>query len=203
MVTTEYTYPLYAKTLHAGMAVFGITAFLTGEFAEYGASTPGYLLHAGLGFSLAAFVLLRVTRGFAGAGPLRFRDWSPFSSRQWRLAWQDVNSLLKLEVPERGMHEGLSGLVQAFGLAIFGWMGITGTVLFFLDNTVSGGWLELVEELHEVGEAVIPVYLALHIGSVLLHSLSGRPIWQRMWKFRTNTPDRQEQVAATAHHDTL
>jgi hypothetical protein len=82
-------------------------------------------------------------------------------------------------------------------------MGMTGTVLFFLDNTVSGGWLELVEELHEVGEVMIPVYLALHIGSVLLHSLSGRPIWQRMWKFRTNSPGRQEQIAATAHDDTL
>ena len=120
MVSTDYTYPLHAKILHAGMAVFGITAFLTGEFAEYGAGTPGYLLHAGLGFSLAAFVLLRITRGFAAAGPLRFR-----------------------------------------------------------------------------------VYLALHIGSVLLHSLSGRPIWQRMWKFRTNSPGRQEQIAATAHDDTL
>jgi cytochrome b561 len=203
MVHTDYTYPLYARILHAGMAVFGIMAFLTGEIAENGASTRGYFLHAYLGLSLAAFVLLRVMRGFAGAGPLRFSGWSPFSSRQWRLAWQDVNTLLKLEVPERGRHEGLSGLVQAFGLAIFGWMAMTGTVLFFLDKTAEGGWAELVEELHEVGEAMIPVYLALHIGSVLLHSLAGRPIWQRMWKFRTNSPRKQEDTAATTRNDTL
>jgi cytochrome b len=185
------------------MAIFGITAFLTGEFAENGAGSTGYFLHAWLGLSLAAFVLLRTARGFAGSGPLRFRGWSPFASRQWRLAWQDVNSLLKLQVPERGMHEGLSGLVQAFGLAIFGWMGMTGTVLFFLDKSNDGGWMELVEELHEVGEAMIPVYLALHIGSVLLHSLAGRPIWQRMWKFRTNSTRKQVETAASAHDDTL
>jgi ABC-type uncharacterized transport system YnjBCD permease subunit len=45
---------------------------------------------------------------------------------------------------------------------------------------------EIIEELHEVGEVLIPVYLALHVGSVVVHSLAGHPIWQRMWKFGAN-----------------
>jgi cytochrome b561 len=184
MSNQDYTYPLYAKILHMGMAVFGILAFLTGEAAEDGGTAPGYLLHAYLGISLATFVLLRMLRGLVGTGPMRFAGWSPFSRHQWRLAWQDVRSLIRLKVLKRGMHEGLAGLTQAFGLAIFGWMGVSGSLLFLLGGGPESDVFERVEEAHEVGEALIPLYLALHVGSVLVHSLAGKPIWQRMWKFR-------------------
>ena len=81
------------------------------------------------------------------------------------------------------MHEGLAGLTQAFGIALFAWMGATGTALFFLAGGPNGGLLGFVEEIHEIGEALIPLYLTLHVGSVILHSLAGHPIWQRMWTF--------------------
>jgi cytochrome b561 len=184
MANRDYTYPLYAKILHLGMAVFGIAAFLTGEGAEDGASSSGYLLHAYLGLSLATFVILRILRGIVGSGPLRFSEWSPFSRRQWALALQDAQSLLRCKVPERGMHEGLAGLTQASGLAIFAWMAVTGTGLFLLGGGPEVELFELVEEGHEAGEVLIPLYLALHVGSVLVHSLSGNPIWRRMWTFR-------------------
>jgi cytochrome b561 len=187
MASRDYTYPLYARALHFGMAVFGIAAFLTAEGAEEGANSSAYLLHAYLGLSLATFVFLRLIRGVVGTGPLRFSGWSPFSRRQWALALQDVWSLLKLRVPERGVHEGLAGLTQAFGLAIFAWMGATGTGLFLLGGSPEGAVLEVLEEAHEVGEALIPLYLALHVGSVVVHSLVGRPIWRRMWTLRQNT----------------
>jgi cytochrome b561 len=186
MASRDYTYPLYARALHFGMAVFGIAAYLTAEGAEDGANSSAYLLHAYLGLSLATFVLLRLVGGIVGSGPLRFSDWSPFSPHQWALALQDVWSLLKLRVPERGMHEGLAGLTQAFGLAIFAWMGATGSGLFLLGGRPEGEILEVLEEAHEVGEALIPLYLALHVGSVVVHSLAGRPIWRRMWTLRQN-----------------
>jgi cytochrome b561 len=59
--------------------------------------------------------------------------------------------------------------------------------LFLLNEDQQRAPFEIIEELHEVGEALIPLYLALHVGSVLVHSLAGRPIWQRMWKFRANS----------------
>jgi cytochrome b len=192
MANQNYSYPLYAKILHFGMAGFGITAFLTGELAEDGSNSLGYLLHAYLGLSLATFVLLRLLRGLIGSGPLRFSDWSPISRHQWGLALQDSGSLLRFRVPERGMHEGLAGLTQAFGIAIFALMGATGTGLFLLGGGPESGLFEVVEEVHEVGEALIPLYLALHVGSVLLHSLAGSPIWQKMWTFRRR--DRLQQV---------
>jgi cytochrome b561 len=183
----DYSYPLYAKIMHLGMAGFGITAYLTGENAENGIESTGYLLHAYLGLSLAAFILLRVIRGFAGSGPMRFAQWSPFSRQQWILALQDLRTLLMFRVPERGMHEGLAGLTQAFGLIVFGWMAVTGTGLFLLGGGQESGLFEFVEEVHEVGETLIPLYLALHVGSVILHSIAGSPVWQRMWKFGTSS----------------
>jgi len=181
MTIPDYSYPWYAKLLHLGMASFGIAAFLTGELAEDGSNSVGYLIHAYLGLSLATFVLLRVLRGVMGSGPLRFSEWSPFSHRQWTKAFQDLGSLVRFQVPERGMHEGLAGLTQAFGVAVFAWMGATGTGLFFLGGGPESELFEVVEEVHEVGEALIPFYLALHVGSVLLHSLAGNPVWRKMW----------------------
>jgi cytochrome b561 len=186
MAIHDYSFPLSAKILHSGMAIFGITAYLSAELAEDGSGSSGYYLHAYLGLSLTAFILLRIFRGFAGPEPMRFSGWSPFSSRQWSLAMQDTRSLIKLQVPERGMHEGLAGLTQAFGLIIFCWMGLTGTGLFLLGDAPEVRLFEIVEELHEIGESLIPLYLALHVGSVLVHSMAGKPIWQRMWKFRTS-----------------
>lgn len=183
MIIEDYSYPWYAKVLHLGMAGFGIAAFLTGELAEEGFNSLGYLVHAYLGLSLASFILLRVLHGVIGPGPLRFSDWSPLSRRQWTMAFQDLGSLVRFQVPERGMHEGLAGLTQAFGIAVFALMGATGAGLFFLGGGPESELFELVEEIHEVGEALIPLYLVLHVGSVLLHSLAGNGIWRRMWTF--------------------
>lgn len=183
MTVENYSYPGYAKVLHVGMAVFGITAFLTGELAEDGAASLGYLLHAYLGLSLGLFMLLRMLPGVAPRGPLRFADWSPFTRRQWELAREDFASLLRFRVPQRGMHEGLAGLTQAFGIMLFAWMSATGAGLFVLGGGAESGLFEFVEEIHEVGESLIPLYLLLHVGSVLLHSLAGHPVWRRMWDF--------------------
>ncbi len=183
MVAHNYSYPAHAKIVHLGLAVFGITSFLTGELAENGPASGGYLLHAYLGLSLAAFALMRTVPGVAGSGHLSFAGWSPLLSSQWRMAKEDLLSLIRLDVPQRGMHQGLAGLTQFFGLLVFLWMGITGAGLFLLDDRWGGSLFEFVEEIHEVGETLIPVYLFLHVGSVFVHSLAGTPIWNRMWRF--------------------
>jgi cytochrome b len=181
MNTPNYSYPLYAKLLHMGMAAFGVTAYLTAEFAEDGGDSIGYLLHAYLGLSLTVVLLLRLAPGFMGSGPLQLRDWHPFLRKQWVLAAEDVRGLMLLRVPQRGRHEGLAGLTQGFGLLLFCWMAATGTGLFILGDGPESVVFELLEEIHEVGESLIPLYLALHVGSVLVHSMTGTPIWRRMW----------------------
>jgi cytochrome b561 len=89
-------------------------------------------------------------------------------------------------VPERDRHQGLAGLTQAFGLLVFLWMSLTGTTLFMLGSGVNSDVFEFVEEIHEVGESLIPLYLALHVGAVLLHTLCGKPIWKKMFNFKSS-----------------
>jgi hypothetical protein len=84
-------------------------------------------------------------------------------------------------VPEREPHQGLAGITQAFGLIIFTWMGITGTGIFLFSNAADTSILEFIEESHELGESLIPLYLIMHVGAVVLHTLSGNPIWKKMF----------------------
>jgi len=181
----NYGYPRYAKILHMGLAVFGVTAYLTAELAENGHDTFGYLLHAYLGLSLAAFLLMRTILGLIGGGALKFSGWSLFSGKQWSQAFEDIGGLFKLQVPERGMHEGIAGLVQAVGLLAFGWMAITGSGLFIFGGEPETDLIETIEELHEIGEGIIPLYLVLHVGAVFAHSIAGKPVWKRMWVFKS------------------
>ena len=186
MENHDYTYPTYAKIMHLGLAAFGIAAFLTGEFAEDGSNSTGYLLHAYLGLSLALFMLLRIIPGFSSSTEMSFSGWSIFSRRQWGLVVQDLRTLLSLRIPERGRHEGLAGITQAFGLLIFAMMALTGTGLFVLGGAEESAMFEAIEEIHETGESLIPLYLGMHVGAVVLHTLAGNPIWKRMFSFARN-----------------
>ncbi len=183
MNLSNYSFSMPAKLMHMGLAVFGITAYLTAEGAEHSDGGFGYQLHAYLGLTLMAFVLMRVIRGYTGSADMRFSSWSPFSRSQWLQAVGDVKNLLRFKLPEHGMHEGIAGLVQAFGLIIFAWMGATGTALYFINESTNGTLYELFEETHEVGESLIPLFLILHVGAVIAHTFTGNPVWKKMWSF--------------------
>ena len=184
MNAINYSYSLPAKLIHMGLAAFGIFAYLTAEAAEHSDGGIGYQLHAYLGLTLMAFVLLRIVGGFTGSTKMRFSSWSPFSKLQWSQSIDDVKNLIRFTMPERDMHEGLAGLVQTFGLIIFAWMGVTGTVLYFINESTSGTLFEIFEEMHEVGEGLIPLFLLLHVGAVITHTLVGKPNWKKIWYFK-------------------
>ncbi|MEH6596795.1 MAG: cytochrome b/b6 domain-containing protein [Colwellia polaris] len=183
MIEEKYEYPTYAKLIHLGLAFFGITAYLTSELTDKDVTSVGYLLHSYLGLSVATMIALRILIGSATSGALSFRGWSFFSIEQWKFALEDFRTILSLNIPEREKHQGLAGITQAFGLFIFTWMSLTGMVLFGLGSEVEGALFELIEEIHEVGETLVPLYLFLHVGAVVLHVLCGKPIWKKMFKF--------------------
>ena len=179
----NHSYSTPAKLIHMGLAVFGILAYLTAEGAEHSDGGIGYQLHAYLGLTLTTFIVMRVLRGYTGSAKMRFSSWSPFSKLQWSQAVGDVKNLLQLKLPERDIHQGLAGLVQAFGLIIFAWMGATGTALYFINESTNGTLYEIFEETHEVGESLIPLFLILHVGAVIIHTLAGEPNWKKIWRF--------------------
>ena len=186
MSITAYSYPRHARAIHFGLAAFGITAYLTAEFAEAASDSWGYLIHAYLGFGLGLCIALRLALGFTSSETLSFKDWSPLLLKQWEMALADLKSLLTLNLPERDRHQGLAGLIQAFGLFIFVWMAITGTLLFIIQESTGSVTFEIIEEAHEIGEGLIPLFLAIHIGAVILHTLTGNPIWKKMFSSKEN-----------------
>lgn len=165
----------WIKWIHLGLAFFGITAYLTGELAEH-SNSYGYLLHAYLGLTLLFFMLSRFLYGIWGPHTYRFLNWFPYKKSYLNTIKEDLNDLAGFKLPKRQDHRGLAGLVQAFGLMIFGWMSITGTIMFVTNITDDS----IISELHEVGEGLIPLFLALHLGAVALHIISGHNLLSRI-----------------------
>lgn len=173
------------RLLHLGLTVFGVAAWLTGDWADSykQAEHLGFDVHRWTGIGLSACLALRLVYGLIGPREIRFSQWLPYTPERLRLAWRDILDLLQGRLPQRPSHEGLSGLVQAYGLAVFGWMAITGSLLFFLlePGRKAEAPLKWLLEVHEVGESLIPIYLAIHVAAVLVHAVLGHDVWRRMF----------------------
>ena len=183
MGDAEQIYPLAARIIHAGMALLGVVAYVTGEFLIDGPESLGFLLHTYFGLSLMAALLVRIWYGFGGPDNLRFSTWPLFSRTHRQLVWAAIRGLFRFRIQTHDAHRGLAGLTQAFGLALFFWMAATGTAIHFVVDVPKHPLFRPLVKLHALGELLIVLYLLLHVGSVVVHSLHGSPIWQRMWKF--------------------
>ena len=54
-------------------------------------------------------------------------------------------------------------------------------MFFYLEpGQKAGGVIHFIQDMHEIGEGAIPVFLGLHVGAVILHALFGRHLWRRM-----------------------
>jgi cytochrome b561 len=184
--TTEEKDKLDFPTLvmHAGITIFGLTAWLTGDWAgDYKRlSHPGFSLHKGIGICLALFILARLLYGVLGPENCRWSNLIPLNLKAWLgSVVEDLQSLLKMELPDRPRFWGLKGVVQLFGLLVFSWMALTGSLLYtFLEpGHRAHGFLRLIKEMHEVGKMLIPIFLALHLTGVLLDALWGQKKWRR------------------------
>ncbi len=173
--------PIWIKWTHLGLALFGITAYLTAELAEY-SDGFGYYLHAYLGLTLLLFIISRTIYGVIGKPQYRFSNWFLYNRAYIKTIKEDIKDLIALKIPERTDHKGLSGLVQAFGLLVFSWMAITGTIMFYAGSSEDS----MATELHEVGETLVPLFLILHVGAVILHILFGKNNLIKMLPFLSN-----------------
>ncbi len=172
------------RAIHVGIMIFGVAAYFTGDGAgdykrvEY----SGYTLHKWLGMGVSLFILLRIIYGLLGSEAARFSNWVPYTKERLRLAREGLMSVFLYRRPKRPAHHGIAGLINAAGLVIFSWMAVTGSFMFFfLDpGRRAGGLVHFVKEIHEVGEVLVPAYLVIHIGAVVIHALYGRDIWRKM-----------------------
>ncbi len=182
------------RVIHIGIMVFALTAYFTGDGAddykklEY----SGYTLHKWLGMGLSLSILLRIIYGLIGVQSARFTSWVPYTKERLRLAREGLMSALLYKKPKRPAHQGIAGLINASGLIIFTWMAATGSLIFFFlePGKRSGGFMHFIEEIHEVGETLVPAYLIIHVGAVIIHALYGRDIWRKMF-FMKRRPSRR------------
>jgi cytochrome b len=173
------------RLIHLGLMVVGFLALITGLWAgDYKrAGHLGFSVHKWLGLTLSFFVAWRLWTGFYGARDSQFSRWVPLSPERAKLVWEDIIALLHLKLPERPPHQGLAGLVETFGLAVFTWMAGTGTLMALLltPGHKAGGIAHAIKELHELGLWLIVVFLIIHIGAVTLHALAGDHLWRKMF----------------------
>ena len=183
---TQAPYDPASRLIHLLLAVLGVAAVISGQFAgDYRrASHPGLDLHQWIGLAMAGALLARLAWGLAGPAAMRFSRWLPLTRERLAFVRRDLHALARLRLPEHDEgHAGLAGLVQAVGLLAFAWMAASGVVLlaYLEPGARASGWIRAVKELHEGGQAVVLAYLALHVGAVLVHGLAGQPVWRRMF----------------------
>ncbi len=183
-------YDAPTRAIHLLLATFGVAALVSGQFAgDYRrVAHPGFDVHRWIGLALALALGLRLLWGFLGPRTVRFATWLPVTRARLSLVREDLESLLRLRLPLREEHQGLSALVQMLGLAAFLWMAVSGALLFafLVPGTRAGGWIGAVKELHEAGQPVVIGYLIVHVGAVLAHGLAGDAVWRRIapWRAR-------------------
>lgn len=173
------------RLLHLGIVVFGLLAWGTGWLADdyKHAHHPGFTVHGWIGIGAAASIALRLVYGVIGPRASRFWKWLPVTGKRLRLVGEDIRGLFRLQLPDREPRQGLAAVVEAFGLAVFTFLSVTGVFLYlFLEPGMKAqGTMHLVKEMHETGEILLPLFFAAHAGAVLLHALTGRHLWRSMF----------------------
>ena len=178
-------YPASLKVVHLGLATLCLVAWGTAQFAgDYkNAVHVGFSIHEIVGVAFTVVLATRILMGLLGPEAGQFSAWFPFGIRNLRRVNEDLSNFARLRFPERAPHEGIAGVVQFLGLCAFLFIAITGTimVLYLAPGTRATGWLHTVKEVHEGAQILIPVYLGLHVGGALLHSLLGQDLWREMF----------------------
>ncbi len=110
--------------------------------------------------------------------PGEWRRLFPWSAEAWAGVTRAIRARLTGKASETELHQ-LARAWQGAGLLVMVWMCLSGALLAFLPP--ASGVAEAVREIHELGQGALWTYLAGHVGMALLHSLSGQPIFRRMF----------------------
>ncbi|MGH8397611.1 MAG: cytochrome b/b6 domain-containing protein [Gammaproteobacteria bacterium] len=193
VVVTDTTSPKpldrVTRFLHLGLAVFGVWAWLIGSgWIGAGAGDydhpdhSWYIQHRWVGITFTGFLFARILWGVIGPTNARFANWVPWTRGRFKLVIEDVRSLLRLRIPDRPTHAGLSGLVEALGLLVFLWLAVSGltNAITITPGVKLTGWPRVIKHWHEIGDVLVPAYLVLHVGGTIAHSLAGKHIWKKM-----------------------
>src|SRR5574340_937819 len=123
---------IWLRATHLGILIFGISAWISGNMADdyKHIEHTGFDLHRWLGSGAVFFVFIRLMIGLFGSEAARFSRWLPITRRRIAVVLEDLRGLRRFRLPHRPFHQGLEGVVQTFGLAVFVWIAFSGGLLF-------------------------------------------------------------------------
>ncbi len=186
-MSTENTAPLGTpvRLWHLTMIALAVAALATGDGADdyKKIEHAGFLLHGKVGLTVFAALCCYFLYGLLGPQGSRLTTWFPLTPSRLKQTGRDIAGLLRFNLPEHKRRQGLAGLVEFFGLMVFSWLAATGTLMYvFMERGAKAhGPMHAIKEAHEVGTALIWGYLALHVGAVIAHTLSGHQVWKEMF----------------------
>jgi len=81
---------------------------------------------------------------------------------------------------------------------VFFFMAATGAYLYFFlePGQKARGFAHDIKELHEIGTVLIPTFLSLHVGAVIMHALLGKHIWRKIFFISDTIKDSQNSPDA-------
>ena len=183
--TVEEGADSFVRLFHLGLILFGITAWLTGDAADDYKKYEHFwfTMHGWIGMGLVSSLFLYMLYCTLGPKKSRFSQCVPHTKERLQMIRQDIGGLLRFRLPDRPSHQGLAGLVQLLGVLVFLGMAVTGAMMFVMlePGSKAHGLVHAIKEVHEAGEILIPLYLAIHVGAVVLHSITGRQVWKRIF----------------------
>lgn len=175
---------------HLAMIALVLMAVITGDGAgDYKkVEHAGFFLHGTIGVTVFLALCFYFLYSFLGPQASRLITWFPLTLNRLKQTGQDIAVLFRFKLPEHKRRQGLAGLVEFFGLMVFSWLAVTGTLMFFFmeRGAKAQGIMHAVKEAHEVGTALIWVYLAVHVGAVIAHSVTGHQVWKEMFFLEKN-----------------
>lgn len=183
-ISSSETAPLgnSVRFWHLAMIILVLTALLTGDGAgDYKQiEHAGFLLHGRIGLTIFTALCFYFLYALFGPQGSRLSTWFPFTRERLQKTGRDLRVLTQFKLPEHNRRQGLAGFVQFFGLLVFSWLAATGTLMYFFmeRGAKAHGLMHLVKEAHEGATVLIFVYLALHVGAVIAHSLLKDHVWQ-------------------------
>lgn len=174
-----------ALLMHLGLMAGGLAAWLTGLLAgDYKkAEHLGFTVHSWIGIVVVSIVAWRLITGIVGPPSVRFACWMPLTRERFQLVLDDIAGLMRGKRPLRPTHLGLAGAIQALGVVLFMMLAASGAYLYLtlVPGEKSHGLVHDVKELHEIGSVLIPLFLTLHLGGVLIHGRHGRYLWRKVF----------------------
>ncbi|WP_417910278.1 cytochrome b/b6 domain-containing protein [Candidatus Electronema sp. PJ] len=175
---------------HLAMIALVLMAVLTGDRADdyKQIEHAGFLLHGTIGVTVFVALCFYFLYSFLGPQGSRLTTWFPLTLNRLKQTGKDLAVLSRFKLPEHKRRQGLAGLVEFFGLMAFSWLAVTGTLMFFfMERGVKAqGIMHAVKEAHEIGTVLIPVYLVIHVGAVIAHSVTGHQVWKEMFFLEKN-----------------